>query len=160
MGSQVRVPVGIDHGQFIACDPQADLDIDAYTDRAMRAGLALWGNGGGITVFTASHWTASDVTVALSPARPEIAESDWDHIVEGGLVIRSGRLHIFGPEQTETNESAIAVPPQMYSLIVCGGDFDTTNEYGDDGDDAYALLMWPGHPLDRRVLKDGFAWMD
>ena len=40
--------------------------------------------------------------------------------------------------------------------MVCGGDFASTNEYGDEGRDRYAAILWPVQPLRRRVLKDGF----
>jgi hypothetical protein len=159
MSSQVTVPIAVDHGQFIACDPEAELDIAAYGDAAYRQGLAAWGNHGGVTIFTASHWTETEVTVALSAERPPISHDDWDHIVEGGLVVRSGRLHLYGPEDTGINEAAIELAPRAYSLIVCGRDFGSTNKYGDEGSDSYALVLWPGAPLTRRVLKDGFAWM-
>ena len=159
MGSEVAVSVGIDHGQFIACDCDAALDIDSYGEAAFREGLALWGGNGGITVFAASDWTDTEVTVRLLPGRPAIAEDDWDHVGEGGLVIRSGRLHVYGPEDTRTNEASIGLPSDSYSLIVCGRGFNTTNEYGDEGSDSYMLVLWPGPPLDRRVLKDGFSSM-
>jgi hypothetical protein len=154
----VAVSVGIDHGQFIACDPDAPLDIDSYDESASRAGLAMWGRKGGITVFSASHWTSTEVTVRLLRKRPIIAGNEWDHVVEGGLIIRSGRLHLYGPDDTGTNEASISLPSGSYSLIVCGRGFDSTNEYGDEGSDSYTLVLWPGPPLDRRVRKDGFSW--
>jgi hypothetical protein len=159
MGSRITVPVGVDHGQVIACDTEAELDIESYDELASRAGLAMWDGNGGITVFTASHWTHTAVTVGLSPQRPVVAEDEWDHVVEGGLILKSGRLRIYGPEATGINEASISLPADRYSPIVCGRASDTTNEYGDDGNDTYALLLWPGPPLERRVLKDGFSWM-
>jgi hypothetical protein len=158
MGSGVAVAVRIDHGQFIACDPDAPIDIDSYDESASRDGLAMWGRNGGITVFSASHWTTTEVTVSLVRERPIITEDEWDHVVEGGLIIRSGRLHLYGPDDTGTNEASISMPPGSYSLIVCGRGFDSTHEYDDEGADSYTLLLWPGPPLDRRVLKDGFSW--
>jgi hypothetical protein len=160
IGSRVTVRVNVDHGQFIACDPQAALNIDSYDARATREGLALWGGHGGVTVFTASHWTEADVVIALSAERPAVLEAEWDHVVEGGLVIQSGRLHLYGPEDTGINEVVLDVPPGIYSMVVCGRDFDSTDAFGDDGTDSYALLLWPGSRLERRVVKDGFAWMD
>src|SRR3954451_4660321 len=109
MGSEVVVPVGVDHGQFIACDPETDLDIESYGEKATRQGLALWGANGGVTVFTASNWTDTDVTVRLSPERPAVPTGAWDHVVEGGLIIKSGYLHIYGPEDTGINEVSISL---------------------------------------------------
>ncbi len=37
---EVVVSVGIDHGQFIVCDPNAELDIDTYDERASRESQA------------------------------------------------------------------------------------------------------------------------
>ncbi len=88
-GGGVTVPVAVDHGQFIACDPEAELDIDSYSKEAIRQGVALWDGGGGITVFTASHWTHTLVTVALHHARPRLHLDECDHVVEAGFSIRS-----------------------------------------------------------------------
>jgi hypothetical protein len=157
MGSEVRVRLGIDHGQFIARDSVSVLDIESYDDDAIQHGLAIWDSRRGITVFTASSWSESEVTLRLSAVRPVVTAEDWDHVVEGGLVIESGCLHVYGPEDTGTNEAMVNVPSDSYSLLVCGRAFDSTNEYGDDGRDTYALLLWPGSPLRRRVLKNGFS---
>jgi hypothetical protein len=157
---EVTVPISVDHGQFIVCDPAAELDIDSYGPKATRQGVALWGAGGGLTVFTASHWTATHVILALHDEKPRIDVDECDHVVEAGLSVRSGRLQLYGPEDTNLNEASVVVPSGTYSVIVSGKGFDTTNEYGDEGADTYALHLWPGPPLERRVLKDGFTWMD
>jgi hypothetical protein len=141
-------------------DPEAELDIDSYGNEATRQGVALWGSGGGITVFTASHWTKTLVTVALHDKQPGIDIDQWDHVAEAGLSIRSARLHLYGPEDTNLHEASVVMPSGTYSVIVSGRGFDTTNEYGDEGTDTYALHLWPGPRLQRRVLKDGFTWMD
>jgi hypothetical protein len=159
-GRVVTVPVSVDHGQFIACDPEAKLDIDSYDEEATRQGVALWEASGGITVFTASQWTETFVTVALHHEKPRIDVDQWDHVAEAGLSIRSGKLHVYGPEDTNVNEASVVVPSGTYSVIVSGKNFDTTNEYGAEGADTYALHLWPGRILERRVLKDGFTWMD
>lgn len=159
-GGEVTVRVGVDHGQFVVCDPDAELDIDSYGPAAQRDGLAIWGSGAGVTVFTASHWTKTVVTVRLVMERPARADGEWDHVVEAGLVLRSGRLNLYGPEDTAVNEASVVLPPGSYGLRVCGRDFDSVNEYGDEGNDSYLLMLWPGPVGERRVLKDGFSWMD
>ena len=159
MDSEVEVAVRIDHGQLIVCDPAAELDIDSYGDPAQRQGLAQWRGNRGVTVFTASNWTETHVKVRLSSERPTVVVDEWDHVVEGGLIVSSGQLHLYGPEDTGANEAAINLPSGSYSLIVCGRNFESTNEYGDEGSDAYTLLLWPGPALDRTVLKDGLSRM-
>jgi hypothetical protein len=160
VGREVVVSVAIDHRQFIVRDASATLDIDAYDERASREGLAVWGDHGGVTVFTASQWTETQVTVGLHDERPTLTLDDWDHVVEAGLHLSSGEMRLYGPEDTGVTEAAITLPQGAYSLVVSGCGFDTTNEFGDEGADTYALRLWPGPLLQRRVLKDGFASMD
>jgi hypothetical protein len=117
---------------------------------------ALW--PGGITVFTASHWTATHVNVALSDERPIVELDAFDHTVEAGITLPGGLLQIGGPE--ETSEACIELPGGSYALLVCGSGFDTTNAFDEDGADAYAFWLWPGPELRRRVLRDGLTWMD
>jgi hypothetical protein len=90
MGSDVTIPVHVDHGQFIACDPDAELDIDSYGESASREGLALWGGNGGIAVFTASHWTYTKLTVRLVPERPSLAEHEYQRRAPLRRVRRTG----------------------------------------------------------------------
>ena len=158
VGTETTVPVDIDHGQFIVSVPSAEVSVDSYDEAANRAGLAVW--PGGCIVFTASHWTRTTVTVALSADRPAIALDAWDHAVDPGIDVPDGQLRIFGPESTGVDESAVELPSGTYSALVCGAGFDTTNEYDAEGSDTYTLFMWPGPVLPRRVVKDGFAWMD
>jgi hypothetical protein len=66
----------------------------------------------------------------------------------------SGAVGVLGPESTGIDETVVTLPSGEYSLLVCGYDFGTTNEYGDDGDDSYAVWLWPGPVLTTKVLKD------
>jgi hypothetical protein len=159
-GGEVTVPVAVDHGQFIVRDCDAKLDIDSYGAEATRQGVAVWGAADGITVFTASGWTDTRVTVALHDETPRIDVNESDHVVQAGLSIRSGRLQLHGPEDTESNEASVVVPSGTYSVIVSGTGFETTNDHGDEGADTYALHLWRGPLLERSVLKDGFTSMD
>jgi hypothetical protein len=98
--------------------------------------------------------------VALHDEKPVIDIDQCDHVAEAGLSIRSGRLQLYGLEDTNLNEVSVVVPSGTYSVIVSGSGFDTMNEYGDEGVDTYTLHLWPGPLLERRVLKDGFTWRD
>lgn len=102
----------------------------------------------------------TQVALALCAARPTLEPDAWDHAVEAGITLRSGHLHVYGPEDTLTDEASVRLPPGTYSLLVCGAGLHTAGESDEEGADRYALWLWPGPSLRRRVLKDGFTWMD
>ena len=154
-GDDADIPAAVDHGQFIVCDCNSQIEIDSYDDAAHRAGLAAWGDG--IAVFTASHWTDTSVRLSLRRTRPVIDLDAWDHVVEGGIRVCGRAVNVFGPESTATNQASVMIPSGSYSLAVCGTGFATTDEYGDDGSDTYMIWLWPGPILQTRVLKDGLA---
>lgn len=143
--------VAVDHHQFIASDPTGELDIDAYNEEPQLARLAQWPRG--VTVFTSSAWAETEVIVELHTERPTVDLTACDHAVEGGLSLPSGHLHIYGPETTGSHEPCVRIPSGEYSLLVTGSGFGTADPHGDDGDDTYRLILWPGTILSPRVLK-------
>jgi len=152
-GGTVDLTIGVDHSQFIVCDRDAEIDIDSYSDEATAAGLATW--AGGFAVFTDSHWAQCRVRLTLTETRPDPRLDGCDHAVEAAVEFASGRLELFGPEGAGMDQAVIVVSPGEYGLFVLGHEFGTANEYGDDGDDRYTILLWPGTVPATRVLKAG-----
>lgn len=151
-GGDADLPVAVDHGQFIVCDCDSGVCVDAYDDAAQRAGVAAWGDG--LAVFTASSWTDTTVRLSLRRERPVIDLGAWDRVVETGICIRGGALDVYGPESARRNWAHVGIPSDSYSLAVCGIGFDTTDEYGAAGSDTYTIWLWPGPVPPTRVLKD------
>lgn len=152
-GDSADLRVRIDHGQFILCDLDSELDVDAYHEKAQAVGFAAW--RGGLSVFTESLWTESTVRVQLLGERPILDLGPLDHVAEGGIICATGELRAYGPEDTGISEAVVRLPPGSYSVIVAGEGFATTDEFGDNGDDRYTVFLWPGDALGPRVLKDG-----
>lgn len=145
--------VSVDHGQLMVFDRDSEIDIDAYDSEAQADGLAVW--PGGVAVFCDSHWTSgTTVTITLVDEQPSIELAACDHVVIAGLACPSGELRVFAPEETGMNERGVLLPPGDYGLAVCGDQFGTGDQHGDNGDDRYMLTLWPcSDPPPRHALK-------
>ena len=117
-------------------------DPDAYTAEAQAAGLVAY--DGGVAVLCDSHWTeATEVTVTRVPQEPDLDLSAVDRAVTALIRCPSGELHVVAPQETGFGERVLRLPPGEYELLVCGDRFGTGDKYGDDGDDRYAIWLWP-----------------
>jgi hypothetical protein len=147
--------VAIDHGQFIVSDRDSQIDVDAYGPAAEAIGLAAWSMG--VTVLCESNWSnGTTVLMRLADTEPSVALGAFDHVAIAGFGCPSGELRVYAPEETGFAERQVFVPPGDYGLIVCGDRFGNCDQYGDDGDDRYALTLWPCVELPSpRSLKNG-----
>jgi len=152
---QHRLAIAIDHGQFLMIDRDSEVDPDAYNERAQHDGVAGW--TGGVAVFCDSHWTVfTPLVVTLVDEHPTPDLASFDHVAIAGLSCPSGELRVFSPEETGVNERGLSIPPGNYGLMICGDGFGTGDEYGDNGQDAYTLTLWPcDSPPAPCVLKRG-----
>lgn len=147
--------VAVDHGQFIVSDLDGQIDIDAYNPTAEAIGLAAWSTG--VTVLCESNWTnGTTVLMRLADTEPSVELGAFDHVAIAGLSCPSGELRVCAPEETGFAEHRVLVPPGDYGLMVCGDRFGSCDQYGDNGDDRYALTLWPCVELPPpRSLKNG-----
>ncbi|MFD3873268.1 hypothetical protein [Streptomyces sp. NPDC058623] len=75
-------------------DEEAEGDFgDAWTDQAVQDGLCV--TDGGLAVGTAVNVTVA-VSVHILGERPADDREDFDHVVEAGLHLASGRLVVMG----------------------------------------------------------------
>jgi hypothetical protein len=93
------------------------------------------------------------VTFAYAPARPEVDLGPWDHAVEFGVSLPSGRIVVFNSSETD-EDVRLGVPPGDYGFLFLAGGLDIVDEGKLDGDDRYRVVLWPGEvPDEPRVLK-------
>jgi len=75
------------------------------------------------------------VTVDILEEEPDDDSAKWDHVVEAGLDVASGRIVIAGCTDYFPDTMRIEVPPGSYRVRVSYGGLDTLSEDGLDGDD-------------------------
>ena len=84
---------------------------------------------------------------------PEDDFPEWDHVVEAGLDVASGRIVIAGCTDYFPDAKRVEVRPGSYRVRVSYGALDTLSEDGLSGDDRYRLQRWPAASATVRILK-------
>jgi len=76
--------------------------------------------------------------------------SSFDHVVEGGINIKSGIIQILS-----CSDSAVQIElnttPGNYRVRIYSSNLASVE--GDEGDDFYRIEIWPGESIERTVLK-------
>ncbi|WP_121700936.1 hypothetical protein [Streptomyces sp. E5N298] len=94
MTTPTELTLFADYFQIHVCDAEGDGDLsDAWTKQAIADHLAVAGDALGIgTVVNVNV----SVTVVVLPQEPSDDSSAFDHVVEAGLHVPSGRLMVMG----------------------------------------------------------------
>jgi hypothetical protein len=93
------------------------------------------------------------VSVEILECQPRDDFSKWDHVVEAGLHIASGRIVVAGCTDYFPDAMRIQVAPGTYRVRVSYGALATLSADGLQGDDHYRLQLWPASSTAIRVLK-------
>ncbi len=79
-----------------------------------------------------------------------IEYNQYDHIVEGGIDMKSGTLQILDCPHSNV-EFEIKINPGKYRARIYS--LNLASVLDDSGDDYYKIEMWPDTPMERAVLK-------
>jgi hypothetical protein len=140
--STLRLELFADYNQFYLQDEVVDGDLtDAWTAEAVARGLAV--SSGAVGVGTARNMTVP-VVIETAEVMPEHALSDWDRVVECGLVMRSDRLVVAGCTESFPDAVRIPLEPGEYRVRVFSGKLASLSNDGLEGDDHYLVVIWPG----------------
>lgn len=123
---------------------------DAWTEEATDEMLAV--EDGIIGVGTARN-TDVPVMLCIEDRQPSISFDEWDHVMECSLRIESGQLVILGCTEEFDKAARVAVAPGWYRVRVFYGGLDTVSEDGLQGDDHYAVILWPSSRRETQILK-------
>lgn len=102
----------------------------------------LIGNDGSLVLSTARNMPVP-FRVAAFAQRPQIDWGDYDHAIESGLTIRSGRLIIAGLMDDPSTAARAALAPGLWSAHALFQGLGSLSADGLDGEDRYRLLLWP-----------------
>jgi hypothetical protein len=146
-----QLTVNADYHQLYVLDSGAPLDAsgraDFWTHEALARLLAL---GPGILgVSTGSYVVPLVLQVDAAAPREDFAA--WDHVVDADLPLPSGKLIVHGCTQPREEGLHVAVAPGRYIARVCYGKLDSVVD--EEGDDHYAVFLWPGARSGAAVVK-------
>ncbi|MGN6495155.1 MAG: hypothetical protein ACTHLE_24420 [Agriterribacter sp.] len=123
-------------------------DSNFWTDDAIRCRLAV---GEGILgVGLECYGPFKGELILLDKKRDDVEYSHYDHIVEGGLNIKSGILEVLDCPNSNV-ELEVKVSPGSYGVRIYSLNLDSVE--GDAGNDYYIIEIWPGINTERKVLK-------
>jgi hypothetical protein len=109
MTTTTELTLFADYFQIHVSDAESDGDLsDAWTDRAVADHLAVARHALGIgTVVNVNV----SVTVVVLPQEPSDDSSEFDHVVEAGLDVPSGRLMVLGCTDYAPDAATFEVAP-------------------------------------------------
>ncbi len=141
-----------DYYQFYLQDDEAgkgDLG-DAWSEEATERLLTV--SDYAIGIGTVRNMDVQ-VFIKARETEPSINLDDWDHAVISSIECETGQLVVAGCSDYFPDAQRIKLSPGHYQVLACYKGLGTISEDGLDGDDQYHLYIYPGQPLDVKVIK-------
>jgi hypothetical protein len=130
-------------------------DTAYWSSDALRIGIDVYSRSA-LAFATARNMTVP-VSVEVIPTAPTLNMDEWDHIVEAGIKIPSGKLVVFELSDIPEDAPSIEVPIGSYRLRMSMRNLNSLSEDGLEGDDSYHFKLWPARYAGVRVLKQGLT---
>jgi len=111
-------------------------------------------SAGEVAVYTQSYGQIKGELVLLEHPNDEIDFGKYDHIVEGGMDVKSGTIDIIDCPFSHVALS-IQLTPQRYRIRVYSSGFASvlvSDDY-EEYQDYYKIEIWPDENWERKVLK-------
>ncbi|HEX7868776.1 MAG TPA: hypothetical protein VF455_01550 [Chryseobacterium sp.] len=108
-----------------------------------------------LVIFTQGYGRIKGEIEVLENSNQNINYSMYDHIVEGGIDIKSGELQILNCPDSNL-ELSLKVTPGKYRVRVYSSNLSSVKETdlaNDTDDDYYRIEIWPSENMERKVLK-------
>jgi len=147
--------VNADHYQFYLEDVKVEHDYSLLWNKQQTHPDRMDVLPGLIAVSTGRYGGDVPVSVEVHETPPEDDNFDhWDHIIECSIEVRAGRLALTSPDDYGDNAATFDLKPGVYQARVYYGALDSVRGSAEmDGDDHYAITLWPGTSLQPRILK-------
>jgi len=146
-----RYTLFADYYQFYLQDEQADGDLsDSWTKEAADNLLAV--AAGTIGVGTVRNMYVS-VVVEVYDSEPEEDLSVWDHVMECGIDVPSGRIVIAGCTDYFPDAARIVIPQGSYRARIYYSVLSALGGDAMDGDDNCKVALWLGEGAGVKVIK-------
>jgi hypothetical protein len=146
--------IDIDHAQLFIEDEGAWKRIRHMPDQTDDLDLVASAPGI-LAIETARVEGNVRVVIELMDHRPVESLDPWDHVVECGIKVSSGRIRLMTADiEDESDAPRIELPPGSYRALIYFGNQSSVpydDPYG--GEDYYRIALWPGDEIGPKVLK-------
>lgn len=122
----------------------------AWTDEAVERMLAV--APGVVGVGTARNMTVP-IVVEVLDEEPAADFDQWEHVVEAGLEVQSGRLVVAGCTDYLPAAERLPVSVGIYRVRMSCCGLSTITENGLEGDDRYRVQLWQVARLEPPVVR-------
>ena len=140
-----------DYFQFYLQDEAADGNLgDAWDEGATDRMFAV--TTGMVGIGTARNMDVP-VTLEFLDAEPPHDFADFDHVVEGSLVVSTGPLVVAGCTDYFPDADRFPLEPGTYRVRLSCSGLDSLSEDGLEGKDHYLVQLWLGSLIEPIVLK-------
>ncbi|WP_345963029.1 hypothetical protein ABDE16_19775 [Streptomyces sp. BRB040] len=157
MTTSTELTLFADYFQIHVCDAEGDGDLsEAWTKQAIADHLAVTEDALGIgTVVNVNV----SVTVAVLPQKPGDDSSAFDHVVEAGLNVPSGRLTVTGCTDYGPDAAAFEVAPGWNRVRVSQSNLsraaraDVDSDQSPETTEQIRLQVWAAPEAPTTVVK-------
>lgn len=140
-----------DYFQFYLQDESADGDLsDAWDSLAVQRMFAV--SNGVVGIGTARNVGVS-VTLEFLDLEPTPDLANFDHVVEGALHIKSGRLVVAGCTDYFPDAARFNLGRGTYRVRLSASGLGLLSEDALDGLDQYRVQLWQAPYIEPTVLK-------
>lgn len=123
-------------------------DVNFWTEDATHSRLAI---GDGILgVGLQCYGPFKGELILLDSKNDNIEHNKYDHVVEGGVHVKSGILQVLDCPNSHV-ELEVKVNPGKYRARIYS--LNLASVIGDSGNDYYRIELWPDIDMQRSVLK-------
>jgi hypothetical protein len=157
MTTTTELTLFADYSQIHVSDAESEDDLsDAWTDQAVADCLAVAEDALGIG--TAVNVNVS-VTVAVLPQEPSDDSSEFDHVVEAGLDVSSGRLMVLGCTDYAPDAATFDVPSGWNRVRVSRSNLARATQADIDSDkspettEKIRIQVWPAPESPAKITK-------
>ncbi|MFF0008717.1 hypothetical protein ACFYQT_35505 [Streptomyces tibetensis] len=157
MTTTTELTLFADYFQIHVTDADSDGDLsDAWTDRAFADHLAVARDALGIGTAVNVHVS---VTVVVLPQEPSDDCAEFDHVVEAGLEVPSGRLMVLGCTDYAPDAATFEVPPGWNRVRVSRSNLtraaqaDIESGKSHETMEKVRIQVWPAPRSPAKIIK-------
>ena len=147
-----QLEIFADYNQVLLHDEAIEDDVsESWDEKAYKQMVDV--SNGVVSLATARNLDVP-IEVVVCDIEPSEDTGSWDHVVQCGINLPTGRLIVRGVSDYLPDTKRIELKPGQYSVWLLYGELNTLSDDGLEGNDHYKVLLWPSStPLTLEVLK-------